>query len=111
MGKPEISARSIIKVGTCPKPATELFKSGQQARKQTGAVAPACSAPWRTKIIFSPPARQQVGRGRGRPFYRLKRLRGRGDVALDGDVKHRRGIELVGGDVGDAGDVDFATIK
>ena len=28
----------------------------------------------------------------------------RGDIALDGDVEHRAGIELIGGDVGDAGD-------
>ena len=28
----------------------------------------------------------------------------RGDFALDRDVEHRPGIELVGGDVGDAGD-------
>ena len=27
----------------------------------------------------------------------------RGDVALDGDVEHRPGIELIGGDVGNAG--------
>ena len=28
----------------------------------------------------------------------------RGDLALDGDVEHRRGIELIGGDVDDPGD-------
>ena len=28
----------------------------------------------------------------------------RGDFALDRDVEHRPGIELIGGDVGDAGD-------
>ena len=28
----------------------------------------------------------------------------RGDLALDGDVEHRPRIELIGGDVGDAGD-------